>query len=85
MLAQWSGECEIQTAYIGGVRAERLRRVTGYARGTAESIAVGWRGEQALVRLPRGEPPSLKPGSYLVDPVTMRKTLVRGSARRGGC
>jgi hypothetical protein len=86
LLAQWSGACEIPVAYFvpaEGGRARPITRVDG--TGSAESVALGWRGSRALVHLPRGEWPNRRPGVYVVDPKTMRKTLVRSKPPRRGC
>src|SRR5919199_4674437 len=52
-LGQWSGECEIQTAYFIPAAGGKPRPLTSYARGSAQSIAVGWGGAKARVRLPQ--------------------------------
>jgi hypothetical protein len=49
LLAQWSGECEIPTAYLIDLARTRLSRLGG----AVESRALGWSGETALVALPR--------------------------------
>lgn len=85
LLAQWSGECEIQIAYLAGADMGKPRPVTDYGRGSAQSIALGWVGSKARVRLPQGQPPSRKPGVYLVDPKTMAMTLEHPAQRRHGC
>jgi hypothetical protein len=84
-LAQWSGECEIQTAYFVPAGGGRPRPVTNYANGSAESLALGWAGSKARIRLPQGQPPDRKPGVYLVDPKTMAMTLARRTKPRRGC
>jgi hypothetical protein len=84
-LAQWSGECEIQTAYVIPAHSRALKPITDYRRGSAESVAIGWSGSHARVRLPRGQPPSRKPGVYLVEPRTMSMSLVRRLPARTGC
>jgi hypothetical protein len=85
LLAEWSGECEIQTAYFISTGGGTPRAVTDYSRESATSVALGWRGSRALVRLPVGEASRRKPGVYLVDPSTLAKTLVRPLPRRYGC
>jgi hypothetical protein len=84
-LGQWSGECEIQTAYLVPARGGRPRPITNYARGSAQSVALGWVGRRARVRLPQGQPPSRAPGVYLVDPKTMAMTLERRLALARAC
>ncbi len=57
ILAQWSGECEIPTAYLFTMQAGAAVPVTGAAtRGSRpESFALGWtRGDRAIVVLPEG-------------------------------
>ena len=84
-LGQWSGECEIQTAYLVPASGGKPRPITDYSHGSAQSIAIGWAGSKARVRLPQGQPPQLKPGVYLVDPETMEMTLERRLARGASC
>ena len=84
-LGQWSGECEIQTAYFVHAGGAKPRPLTDYTRGSAQSIAIGWVGAKARVRLPQGQPPERKPGVYLVDPKTMAMTLERPLQRGPGC
>jgi hypothetical protein len=67
-LAQWSGECEVQTAYFIPARGGKLRPVTGHA--SDESIALGWaRHNRARILVPRAACGSQfrRPGVYLVD------------------
>ena len=85
LLAQWSGACEISTAYFVSAAGGKPRPLTNYAKGSAESGAYGWRGSRALVSLPRGEWPNRKAGTYLVDPRTMDKQLVRARHTQPGC
>src|SRR4051812_12832541 len=84
-LGDWSGECEIRTAYFVGAHGGKPRPITNYARGSAESIALGWVEGRARVRLPSGQPPSRRPGVYRVDPQTMKMTLERALPWRPGC
>lgn len=84
-LGQWSGECEIQTAYFVPAAGGKPRPLTDYSRGSAQSVAIGWVGTKARVRLPQGRPPGRKPGVYLVDPKTMAMTLERPLQRGHGC
>jgi hypothetical protein len=85
LLAQWSGACEIPTAYLVPSRGGMPRAITDYSKGSAISFALGWRGSKARVRLSAGEGSTVKPGVYLVDPATMAKRLVRPLRRRNGC
>ncbi len=85
LLAQWSGACEIPTAYFVPTNGGRPRALTDYSKGSAISIAVGWQGSKARVRLPVGEGSARKPGIYVVDPATMAKTLVRRLPVAYGC
>ena len=84
-LGQWSGECEIQTAYFVPAAGGEARPLSEYARGSAQSVALGWVGAKARVRFPRGRPPEQEPGVYLVDPRTMSMTLERALPRGPGC
>lgn len=65
VLAQWSGECEVPTAYLVGVKGGRLRPVE------QSSTAIGWtRQGRAIVGLGVavcGEGAN-EPGTYLIDP-----------------
>lgn len=88
LLAQWIAECEIPIAFFVSVRGGGARAVTGerdWAK-SPETEALGWRGGRALVRMPeRGETASPKPGVYLIDSKTFRRTLVRPLRGRLGC
>ena len=75
-LGQWSGECEVQTAYF--VPVADGKPVPVFARGV-ESEALGWSGRLARVLAPHGlcadtHGPA---GIYLVDPRTHHATLAR--------
>jgi hypothetical protein len=85
LLAEWSGACEVPTAYLIAADGGRPRAITNYANGSATSFALGWQGAKARVRLPEGEGLKVKPGIYLVDPATMAKTLVRRLRASHGC
>lgn len=88
LLAQWSGECELQKAFFVAATGGASKPVTGEADWATgpESEALGWEGARARVRLPkRGEAVSVKPGIYLIDPRTFRRTLVRPIAGGRGC
>jgi hypothetical protein len=80
LLLQWSGMCEIPVAFLGRVSGGPLRTVTGEPglRNAPESIALGWAGARAVVDLPKGACASgaSRPGVYVVDPVTLRRTYV---------
>jgi hypothetical protein len=79
LLAQWSGECETQTAYLVSVATGKVREIFG----TNESTSNGWTSDgRARVRLgypifekyPRVR---VQAGMYDVDPVTLKRTLER--------
>ncbi|MDQ2984614.1 MAG: hypothetical protein M3R70_11950 [Actinomycetota bacterium] len=88
LLAQWSGACEIQITFFVSTSGGKPRAVTGERdwADSPESEALRWSGRRALVRLPdRGETVAKKPGVYLIDPATFRRTLVRPIQGRQGC
>jgi len=65
VLAQWSGECEVPTAYLVAVTSGRLRPID------TNSAAIGWtRQGRAIVGLSGGVcgEAAKEPGTYLVDP-----------------
>ena len=87
MLAQWSGACETQTAYLVTVTTGKVLAVfSAKVRGiymTYESTTHGWTADgRARVRLsypifttyPRVR---VRAGMYDVDPVTLEHTLER--------
>jgi hypothetical protein len=87
VLAQWSGECEIQTTYLVSV-------ADGAARPILEglpSTAVGWASDgRARVRLPADfwgmkAKRIFKAGIYRVDPVTLAVTLERAIPTGPAC
>jgi hypothetical protein len=84
-LGQWSGECEVQTAYFVPARGGKARPVTGNTGD--ESLALGWASHnRARILVPRAACGSQfrKPGIYLVDRqghATLVKTV---KARPGG-
>lgn len=87
LLAQWSGECEVQTTYLVSVTDRRVRTV--FPRHT--SAALGWSAD-GRARVVLAEPVygsrttvKLRPGKYRVDPMTMAVELERPVARRPGC
>ena len=75
LLAQWSGECEVPTAFFVPAAGGHLRPVTGERdwRNSPESVGGGWaRDGRARVALLGGacgvgHP---EPGEYLIDPKT---------------
>jgi hypothetical protein len=86
LLAQWSGECEIPTAFFVPVAGGRVSTVSGepYAHAP-ESIARGWaRDGRARVAFPQAACGSgiERPGVYLVEPETHELTLVKPLSRR---
>jgi hypothetical protein len=87
LLAQWSGDCEVQTTYLLSVGDRRVRPV--FPRHT--SGALGWsadgRARVALAEPVYGSRTTVKfrPGKYRVDPTTMAVELERPLARRNGC
>jgi hypothetical protein len=84
-LAQWSGTCEIQIAYLVPVEGGKPRALSNYERDGAESVALGWRRTLARVLLPQGQPPSYSPGVYLIDPRTHAMKLERARPREPDC
>jgi hypothetical protein len=86
LLLQWSGECEIPTAYLAHADGTGLHPVVG-SRGT-ESLALGWtRSGRAVLDLPRGACGTSfrRPGIYLLDPRSRRAAFVyRGQGRLWG-
>jgi hypothetical protein len=84
-LAQWSRECEVQTAYFVPARGGTARPVTGHAGD--ESLALGWAlHNRARILAPRATcgRQFRKPGIYLVDR-TGNATFVKSvKARSGG-
>ena len=84
-LAQWSGECEVQTAYFIPARGGKLRPVTGHA--SDESIALGWASHnRARILVPRAACGSQfrRPGVYLVDRQGHASFVKAVKARPGG-
>jgi hypothetical protein len=86
LLAQWSGECELQSTYLVSAADGGARPVfAGHA-----SEAVGWTpAGLARVRLAeqvwRGKRLVHRPGVYRVDPHTMAVRLEREVAASKGC
>ena len=87
LLAQWSGEREIQSTYL--VATENGQEWAIF-QGNA-STAAGWAKDgSARIRLPApvyGTDRSVRfqAGIYLVDPKTLEVSLERPVARRPGC
>lgn len=84
-LGQWSGECEVQTAYFVPTKGGSPRPVTGHA--SDESIALGWASQnRARILVPRSACGSQfrKPGIYLVDRAGNATLVKRVKARAGG-
>ncbi len=86
LLAQWSGECELQSTYLVSPADGAARPV--FAGQASE--ALGWTtAGLARVRLAeqvwRGNALLLRPGIYLVDPQTMTVRLERSRPARRGC
>ena len=78
LLAQWSGECESQTAYFISIADGKVRAIFG----PSDSAGQGWTKDgRARVRL--GYPIFAKhrirfpAGMYDVDPLTLKRTLER--------
>ena len=86
LLLQWSGECEVPTAYLAHANGSGLHAAVG-SRAT-ESLALGWtRNGRAVVDLPRGGCGATlrRPGIYLLDPRSRRASFVyRGYGRLWG-
>jgi hypothetical protein len=86
LLAQWSGECEVQSTYLVSASDGSLRPVFS----GLDSDAVGWTAAGlARVRLVeqewRGKTLRHRAGTYLVDPRTMTVMLERAYGARTGC
>jgi hypothetical protein len=70
ILAQWSGECEVPTAYVLTLQSGPPAPVTGPGSDGTESFALGWtRGGRAIAVLPYGSCGSgvAVPGVYAFD------------------
>jgi hypothetical protein len=84
LLAQWSGECEGQSTYLVATSGGRPRSIF-----ISESSALGWskdgRARVFLAEPGFGSERGYRPGKYLVDPQTMKRTLVQPARSRLGC
>jgi hypothetical protein len=84
LLATWSAECEVPTAYFVVVEADSVQTVAG----NVESIGLGWtRDGRARVKLlaPACGYGAHRPGVYLFDPNGGRPEFVRRlKAAEGG-
>src|SRR5262245_36310011 len=86
MLAEWSGECELQSTYLVSAADGGVRPIfPGHS-----SAAVGWTaGGLAQVRLTdevwRGKTLLHRPGVYVVEPRTTAVRLERASSAQPGC
>jgi hypothetical protein len=86
LLAQWSGECELQSVYFVSPAGGVVRAVFG----AHASEALGWTtAGLARVRLAeqvwRGKAVVHRPGIYLVDPRTMTVRRERSLPAKAGC
>ena len=75
VLAQWSGACEVPTAYVFPSAGGEGRPVDGTGAGT---IAVGWTpdGRAVVGFMPGGCGADTEPGIYLVDPRTRQRRRI---------
>jgi hypothetical protein len=77
LLAQWSGQCEVQSTYLVSTQTGKRRAILGRAD---ESSALGWtRNGSAKIKVPRPicGGAHLAAGIYAIDPATLRPTLLR--------
>jgi hypothetical protein len=84
LLAQWSGQCEVQSTYLVSTQTGKRRAILGQAD---ESTALGWTGSGfAKIRIPRPicGGAHLGAGIYAIDPATLRRTLLRRIKPRPG-
>jgi hypothetical protein len=84
-LGQWSGECEVQTAYFLPAHGGKARPVTGHA--SDESVALGWASHnRARILVPRAACGSQfrKPGIYVVDRAGHATLVKHVKSRPGG-
>jgi hypothetical protein len=85
LLAEWSGECELPTAFFVPAAGGLPRTVTVGSTSSRSSEALGWDGPRARVLLPRGAAGSGRSGVYLVDPRSLHATLVQPRPAKTGC
>ena len=80
VIGQWSGACEVPTAILLSTAEDAPRAIDGGALDTTvDSRALGWTDDgKAIVHFGPGACGSgvTDPGVYLVDPVTLERTLV---------
>jgi hypothetical protein len=87
LLAQWSGECEVQSTYLVSTGSGRARAILR----SKPSTAIGWsKDRRARVRLQTplygsDRKVRYRAGVYLVDPVTLAVSLERPGSRKPGC
>lgn len=88
LVAQWSGECEIPTAFVSTLEGGELRAVDGAARvdEAVESTALGWSPDgRVLVELGHGlcGRGAEEPGVYAVDPQSGERELLLARTATG--
>jgi hypothetical protein len=77
LLAQWSGQCEVQSTYLVSARTGERRPIL---RRADESSAFGWTkngSAKILVPRPTCGGSRLAAGIYAIDPTTLKPTLLR--------
>jgi hypothetical protein len=86
LLAQWSGECELQSTFLVSVHDGRVRPVfRGHAATPAGWTQAGMARVRLADRIWRGKHVLRQTGLYLVDPRTMAVKLERREPVRSGC
>ncbi len=86
LLAQWSGECESQTAYFVSIADGKVRGIFG----ASDSTGHGWTKDgRARVRLDypifAKNRVRVRAGMYDVDPLTLKRTLEKRVPQRPHC
>jgi hypothetical protein len=84
LLAQWSGQCEVQSTYLVSAQTGERRPIL---RRTDESSALGWTKDglaKIMVPRPTCGGSRLAPGIYAIDPMTVKPTLLRRIKPRPG-
>jgi hypothetical protein len=84
LLAQWSGQCEVQSTYLVSAQTGERRPIL---RRTDESSALGWTKDGAAkIIVPRATcgGSRLAAGIYAIDPATLKPTLLRRIKQRPG-